>query len=583
MTRVRKNSDLGATIGAEQKDALLRNVMYCAGTAIIVFGSDFTLEYGNRAFHDMLGYAEGEFNGRSVADLLPAEDREAIFERLEALRKGSEDHFAVEQRCLRKDESVFWVIGSVALLRTDGAEDRFVVQISDIDKQKNAEAELVATENRWNFALEAARQGVWDFTRKTNRMFYSKHWRAIRGVPEDEAVDDRRTAWLARLHPDDRDRIDSTSDRQGLGEDGFDTIEYREMHRDGYYIWIQSRGKPIEWDEDGNVLRTVGTDTDITEIKNAYAEIAESRERLRVTLSSIGDGVISTDAKGNVTFMNPAAQVMTAWQEADAIGCPIDAVFKIQVEATGEPIENPVGSILRNEHVVRRNDDAMLISKSGQQRAISETARPVKTREGDVIGSVLVFQDVTQSRDLQRQLSYSATHDTLTGLANRRAFEQKLEAAGEQARRENREHALCFIDLDGFKAVNDTSGHAAGDALLREVATQISANCRSQDFLARFGGDEFTLLLTDCSQKAAERIAAQITASVAAMNFTWEGRVHKIGASIGVATITHNHKSKSGPLSEADAACYVAKANGRGRVELFSADTAKTKSPRKRA
>jgi diguanylate cyclase (GGDEF)-like protein len=183
---------------------------------------------------------------------------------------------------------------------------------------------------------------------------------------------------------------------------------------------------------------------------------------------------------------------------------------------------------------------------------------------------VLVFQDITSSRRLQKQLAHSATHDALTGLPNRAAFEQALASVATHAASERRRHSLCFIDLDHFKPVNDGAGHAAGDALLRQVAEVIRETCRRQDFAARIGGDEFAVLLSDCLPEAAQNVAQKIVHAIAAIRFEWDGKGYAIGASAGIAEI---HAGATDPvelMSEADAACYVAKANGRGRVAIFT-------------
>jgi diguanylate cyclase (GGDEF)-like protein len=196
--------------------------------------------------------------------------------------------------------------------------------------------------------------------------------------------------------------------------------------------------------------------------------------------------------------------------------------------------------------------------------------------DGALIGSVLVFQDISNSRRLQRQLAHSASHDALTELPNRTAFERALLTAAEQADSEHREHALCFIDLDRFKAVNDTAGHAAGDALLKRVADAIRGACRRQDFAARIWGDEFAVLLADCGGAAASRVAQKMVDSIASIRFPWEGKHYEIGASVGITTIADGRRDPLELMSEADAACYVAKARGRGQVALYTASQAES-------
>jgi diguanylate cyclase len=381
--------------------------------------------------------------------------------------------------------------------------------------------------------------------------------------------------WLKRVHPEDRDRIRSIVIRQDAGEIPYNAFEYRERHRDGHYIWILSRGRPVEWFPDGKPARIVGTDTDISSLKLVTEELADEKERLNVTLQSIGDGVISTDAAARVTFMNPTAERMTGWSSADAVGRPVSEVFDIVSETGTGSLPNPVATCLAQQQPYRISDDLVLIGRHGEQRNVRESAAPVRTPDGRIIGAVLVFQDVTQSRVLQKQLTHSAMHDSLTGLPNRSAFERALRITCEQAANERRKHVLCFIDLDRFKAVNDTAGHAAGDALLRKVGETIRVVCRTQDFTARIGGDEFALILADCPIEAAERVAQEIIDAVGALRFTWQGTEYRIGASVGLTAIGAETADPAEAMSRADAACYAAKAAGRnGRVVFSGAEAA---------
>ncbi len=329
-------------------------------------------------------------------------------------------------------------------------------------------------------------------------------------------------------------------------------------------MWILSRGKPVEWDQDGNPIRTVGTDNDITRLKHAEFQLAEEKERLRVTLESIGEGVISTDSEGRVHYMNPMAEHFTGWTEAEAEGHKLWEIFITKFEATGEPAPDLLGNCMAAGVPIEIEPDVVMISRDGTGRGVGGTASPVRTEDGGVIGAVLVFKDVTDDQAEQRKLAHSANHDVLTGLPNRSAFARALSEACRQAGAERRSHALCFIDLDRFKPVNDTAGHAAGDALLQKVANVLRRSCRSNDFAARMGGDEFVVLLADCAIPDARVIAQKIADAIGQLDFTWNGDHYTIGASGGIAPVFAD--SEHDVLAIADAACYAAKASGRGRV-----------------
>lgn len=562
----------------EQSDALLRKVMEGAAIGMTLVGVDGRMLYANRAYEAMLGYEPGACLGLYSGDMIFAEDRTTAMLHFGQLLTGEVDTVRLECRMRHADGQPLWTDAAASLLRSDssGRPLYAIVQLVNIERQKRAEEALAYNERRWASALESAGQGVWDFDTRTDSMFYSRTWRTMRGFGPDEQVNDSTDSWLARVHPDDRERLATAARNQGMGVDGFSTLEYRERHRDGHYIWILSRGGPIERDETGEIIRAVGTDTDISSLKRIEAQLAEEKERLRVTLQSIGESVVSINADGTISFINDTAVQMTGWGADEAVGRPLREVFQPLDEASCLPLDLPLEACLERGEVTHVEDDICLVSRSGGRHDIRAVLSPIRAADARIIGAVLVFQDVTSSRALQKQLAHTATHDVLTGLPNRLAFERSLVALGDQARLELRNHALCFIDLDRFKPVNDTAGHAAGDELLRRVAEVIRATCRRNDFAARIGGDEFALILSDCPLGAAQRIAQRLVEAVAAIDFEWDGRRYGIGTSIGITAITPRSQPDVAELmSQADSACYAAKANGRGRVAIYDATTSR--------
>jgi diguanylate cyclase (GGDEF)-like protein/PAS domain S-box-containing protein len=366
------------------------------------------------------------------------------------------------------------------------------------------------------------------------------------------------------VHPEDRKRILDQVRRQDSGELKYNEFEYRERHRNGHWVWILSRGKPVEWKPDGSVARILGTDTDISGLKEVESRLAAEKELVAVTLESIADGVISTDPSHHIVLINPVAQELTGWTHEEACGKPLRLIFQVEEEDTGSSTIGPVLASLGGLAQRLLRDGTLLVAASGETRVIRECASVVRKSDGSVVGGVLVFQDVTESHAIRRNLSYAATHDALTELANRTAFEQALVEAIADARGNRRQHALCFMDLDRFKQVNDSAGHAAGDALLKMVATAVRQSCRSQDLSSRIGGDEFALILRDCSLAAARNIAEEIVRAIEDLTLGWRGRAYRIGASIGVVPIDANSSSPEAILEQADAACYAEKRSRRG-------------------
>jgi diguanylate cyclase (GGDEF)-like protein len=243
-------------------------------------------------------------------------------------------------------------------------------------------------------------------------------------------------------------------------------------------------------------------------------------------------------------------------------------VYRIVNERSRMPAPDPVARCLQDANVVDLPDHAVLLGRGGREYHIDETATPIRGRDGQVLGAVLVFQDVTGPRRVARQFEHDAKHDALTGLINRRELERRLERALGSARQNGAQHALCYLDLDRFKIVNDTAGHMAGDALLRQINTVVSGMFREHDTFARIGGDEFGLLLDHCPLEHARLIAESLVARIREYRFQWEGRTYQIGVSVGLVPITAQTQDAAHMLARADAACYQAKQMGRNRVHV---------------
>ncbi|MCX4063938.1 EAL domain-containing protein [Pseudomonas sp. S1Bt30] len=307
--------------------------------------------------------------------------------------------------------------------------------------------------------------------------------------------------------------------------------------------------------------------------RHAFANALQvEKERAQITLESIGDGVITTNVDGAITYMNPAAEALTHWKSSQAQGLPLAALFNL-LDDNAQPdaftlIEHIVKGQLRggSEHAktIQRLD--------GSTVSVTLVGAPIRSG-GQVSGAVLVLHDMTQERQYIANLSWQATHDALTGLANRREFEFRLEqvlhpAASQPGAR----HALMFLDLDQFKLVNDTCGHAAGDELLRHICALLQSDLREGDTLARLGGDEFGILLENCPAHAAEKIAESLRHTVQSLHFVWKGRPFVTTVSIGLVHIAHTPTSLEASLRAADMACYMAKEKGRNRVQVYHPD-----------
>ncbi len=296
----------------------------------------------------------------------------------------------------------------------------------------------------------------------------------------------------------------------------------------------------------------------------------QERERALITLHSIGDGVITTDAEGRVDYMNPVAEHVTGWTYGEAQGYLLTEVLPLLNEATRHPVESPADISLRSGRVVTLNEQCILVNRNGQEFHIEDSAAPIFDRDNRIIGTVLVFHDVTRERRMAHQMTWQATHDGLTGLANRNEFTDRLAnmLAGITAD-PSLQHALLYLDLDQFKVVNDTCGHAAGDELLKQLSRTLRANVPTSASLARIGGDEFGILLETVDLEKAAAVANQLLQSFASFTFHWQDRRFDVGVSIGMVPINCDTQNASIALSAADVACYVAKESGRNRIHIY--------------
>jgi diguanylate cyclase (GGDEF)-like protein/PAS domain S-box-containing protein len=346
-------------------------------------------------------------------------------------------------------------------------------------------------------------------------------------------------------------------------------LEYRIRDTSGAWHWLSDRSVGRR-DLHGDVV-IEGVAADITDRKQAEQALFEEREKALVTLRSIGDAVVKADASGRVEFLNPAAEKLTGWRQEQALGHPLSDVFRI-VDEHGTPVQDPLAETLASGDIVEFSNHTLLTGRDASEYAVEASAAPVRDHAGRIPGVVLVFRDVTEQRRLRQRLQHQATHDSLTGLVNRREFEDRLDHAIAAFHTHGTPYVLCYLDLDQFKVVNDTAGHSAGDEMLKHIAALLQTRIRSRDTLARLGGDEFSLLLENCPLGNAREIAQNLVASVADFRFTWGERCFAIGVSVGVVPVTVEITDRAQLMTQADVACFTAKDLGRSRVHVYHAE-----------
>jgi diguanylate cyclase (GGDEF)-like protein/PAS domain S-box-containing protein len=475
--------------------------------------------------------------------------------------------FDLELALIRADGERIWVrsIGAVEL--ADGRPVRLAGAIQDITARVAEREALRQASERAALATESGQVGVWDWDIAVDTLVWDAPMFRLYGLcPSDGPL--TYETWRRAVHPQDRAAAEQAVRAALDGTRGLD-LEFRIVWPDASLHHIHATSR-VSRDATGLAVRMVGLNWDVTEARMLAEELARQHEQLRVTLESIGDAVITTDAQGCILWLNPVGERLTGWPAAEARGRRLDEVFCIVNEETRAPAENPVHRCLADGGPGGLAHNTVLIARHGEEYGIEDSAAPIRNAAGEILGVVLVFHDVTQQRRISGEISYRASHDPLTGLLNRGEFEVRLRFLLHKSQSDRTQHALLFIDLDQFKLVNDACGHAVGDRLLQQVARLLSETVRASDTLARLGGDEFAVILDHCAIEPATQLGQRFCERMEDFRFIHEDRRFRIGASIGLVAVDGRWAEPAAVLQAADRACYAAKEAGRNRVHLWS-------------
>lgn len=524
----------------------------------------------NRSLCDILGYPAEELKRLTFQQITHPDDLSLDLQHASRLLEGEIDTYTFEKRYFRKDGEIVWARLTVSLVR-DGSQEPlyFIAQIIDISELKQSEQVNRRLMERITLANEAGGIGVWEWNLLTGEMLWDKRMYALFGLAPHESPS--YDLWIHLLHTADREYAALTV-QQAIELRSAFHMEYRVVNAEGQR-WVRTQANRL-LSKEGRIERMLGICQDITPLRNLNEALFQEKERMAITLDSIGEAVISTDKEMCVAFMNPVAEKMSGLLQEQAAGQPLSELLHITQGRNGPKVESLLLCQLPPEKITPSlAEDLVLHTPDGGHIDIHYSITPLRSEAGVEQGAVMVIQDVSESRKLMKRLSYSALHDTLTRLPNRASFELQLKRLLFDAAEHQHQHVLVFIDLDKFKAVNDTAGHAAGDALLRELSDLMQHHLRSSDFLARLGGDEFALLMPDCDVGQAHDVVQRIVAAVNDYRFQWLGRLYHVGASAGVTQISAENCQSSDVLSQADIACYNAKRSGRGRLMIYEQDS----------
>ncbi len=434
---------------------------------------------------------------------------------------------------------------------------------TQIYERREAENRILESKNRIQAIIEGMQDTIIHVDKDGDIKWVTPSIKQLLGYNAEE-VSGLNVAKLF-LSPEDRE-----SHNNAL-EAGFGSLQNHEFvlrHKSGDGVWV-SENCVYKYNEVGGITGYEATLRDITALKQTKEALFLAQERAYVTLGSIGDGVIAVNMDGNIDYMNIVAEQGTGWNLEEAHGKAMGEVFRIVDEKSLQPTPDPVELCLKEGRATMLPGYLLLIHRHVQQHlSIEVNAAPIRNSQREISGVVLVFHDVSELRSLA-QMTYHATHDSLTGLINRREFEKRVSEALQYTRDKDKRYALCYIDLDNYKVVNDTCGHGAGDELLKQLTMTLRTSLREGDTLSSIGGDEFGILFTGCSISSAKRLAEKIRKRVDEFRFAWNDNSFRIGASIGLVPVTAESGTISDILSAADSACYVAKENGRNRIHVY--------------
>lgn len=455
----------------------------------------------------------------------------------------------------RQDE-VGQLVEAIDCLRIDFAEL--------IAERYRVEKSLRQSEERQALALFGADLGLWDWDIPNDHVVCDERLCAMIGRSVND-VPQNFNSWRSLLSPADVVTAQITLDAHLNGEAPYYESKFRMQHTDGHWVWIHARGKVVEYGEGHTPLRMSGTHMDITVRKKLEDELATQSQ---ITAYMEEGAYLVRSSDQTIVYTNPAFEEMFGYEHNEMHGMHVSTV-NAQINISTEKVVQNIVSELEANGVWR--GEVHNIKKGGALFWCSTTvSRFYHPDYGEVWLSICA--DISERKSMDQKLSYQASHDHLTGLIGRVEFENRATRLLSTIITEKTKHAMCFLDLDQFKVINDTCGHPAGDELLRQLGKLLQGIIRKRDTLARLGGDEFGVLMEHCSLEQANRVAEDILKAVMSYKFVWGSNVFRIGVSIGLVAVTEATGDFSNLFRQADAACYMAKDLGRNRIHIYNPD-----------
>jgi len=475
---------------------------------------------------------------------------------------GTKNSFSVEYPCHSPTEQR-WFQLTITPLRKDRLVGAVAMHVNITERHHAAEALRVSLEEFRTLA-EAMPQIVWVTQPDGRNIYFNRRWMDYTGLTLEESLLD---GWDKRLHPKDQERA-SDAWQHTMKTQGTFALECRLRRADGVYRWWLIRGVPL-CNEFGAILKWFGTCTDIHDLKLTEEALFVEKESAQIRLNSIGDAVFCTDISGNITFLNSVACKMIGWSSDEATGKPVAGILRIEDAASGEIISNHMGKAVEQNCAVQLASNCFFIRRGGVATPIEGSVAPVHGRDGQATGAVIVVRDVSAARVMATQMVHLAEHDYLTDLPNRLLLNDRVKQAIALAQRNKYKVAVLFLDLDGFKHINDSLGHAIGDQLLQSIGKRLVDCVRLSDTVSRQGGDEFVVLLSEIDDPEDAAITARRMLEAVAQPQSIDQHDLHVLTSIGLSVYPDDGLDAETLIKNADTAMYQAKENGRQCYQFF--------------
>jgi diguanylate cyclase (GGDEF)-like protein/PAS domain S-box-containing protein len=521
------------------RNRLLKAILETTQDGFIVIDADGSIIYANESYLRMTGYDKGDLETLKLRDLIPSGHYREIHKAKETiLNKGTALFESIDKK---KDGSLYHVEVSATVLSKNPIIT--VCFIRDITDRKNAEQSIMHSHDLMRYIIEHNRSAVAVHDKNLNYMYVSRPYMEVFRLKDENPIG----KYHYDVFPDLPIQLREVHQRVLQGEIVIcDEEEY--FYDDGSSNWMRWECRPW-YENDSSIGGFVLYAEIITERKLMEQALFNEKEHFKMTLLSVGDGVISADNHGVITVMNPIAERLTGWTTEEALGKPLQDVLRIIHEDTRKQNEDYLEKVMAAGSIIDLSNGLVLISKDSREIPVEVGAAPIKNSKSDIVGAVIVIRDYTEKKIKQKQIEYLSYHDALTGLYNRRYIEDSISRLDTNR---NIPLTLMVLDVNGLKLTNDAFGHEAGDRLLIKVAGIFKKVCRADDIIGRMGGDEFCILLPHTDEKQAESIKERITS--AASNIKLDPII--LSLAIGHAAKTSPEQDITAVMTEADNLMY---------------------------